>query len=125
MVVADPNGAADLSQVHFLINTSVSSIGACYVTYYPSNNLLYLRNDAGTAFTPPMLKPGAAGTVSNSQCTLDAGASSVSTSGQNLTLNLSLSFSGTFVGAHNVYLYAIGAASGLNSGWVSSGTWTE
>ncbi len=47
----------------------------------------------------------------------------VSKSGNNLTLTLTLSFTGTFVGAQNVYLYAAGL-SGQTSGWVNKGAWT-
>jgi hypothetical protein len=64
-----------------------------------------------------------AGTASNSQCTLNAGSSSVAMAGNNLTLNVALTFSGTVAGAQNVYLYASGY-SGLSSGWVKKGTWT-
>ncbi|MGA7409643.1 MAG: hypothetical protein WBW33_04100, partial [Bryobacteraceae bacterium] len=122
-VYSDPNGASDLNQAMMLVNTSVSAVGACYVYYYPQGNQLYLRNDTATAWLVPALTPGVAGTVSNSQCTLDAGSSSVSTAGNNLTLNLALSFSTSFVNPKNVYLYAAGA-SGKNSGWVQKGSWT-
>jgi trimeric autotransporter adhesin len=119
---SDPNGAADLNQVLLDINTSQSSANACYVYYQPQGNLLYLANNAGVSITPG-LTPGAAGTASNSQCTLNAASSSVKVSGNNLTLNLALSFSSTFVGTQNVYLYASGLV-GLNSGWINEGTWT-
>jgi hypothetical protein len=50
--------------------------------------------------------------------------SSFSTSGNNLTLSVALTFTGTFTGSKNVYLYATGN-NGLNSGWVQKGTWTR
>ncbi|HZU24736.1 MAG TPA: Ig-like domain-containing protein, partial [Bryobacteraceae bacterium] len=121
-VYSDPNGIADLSQVQLLVNTGVAAANACYLTYYPQTNLLYLRNDAGTALLSPALTPGS-GTVSNSQCTLNAAGSSAGVSGNNLTLNVSLTFSNSFVGAHNVYLYASGF-SGQNSGFIQKGSWT-
>ena len=104
------------------INSTQSSANACYVYYQPQGNRLYLANNAGVGSTP-VLSPGVAGTVSNSQCTLNAGLSSVTSSGNDLTLNVALTFSGTFSGAKNVYLYAAGP-SGKNSGWVKEGTWT-
>ena len=121
-IYSDPNGAADLTLAMLLVNTSLSGAGACEVDYYPQGNLLYLRNDAGTAWLAA-LTPGVAGTVSNSQCTLNAGSSSVSAAGNNLTLNVALSFSSTFVSSENTYLCASGL-SGQNSGWVLKGTWT-
>ena len=89
--------------------------------YQPQGNHLYLANNAG-AWMTPALTPGVAGTASNSQCTLNAGSSSVTTSGNDLTLNVALTFSSTFVGTKNVYLYAAGF-SGQSSGWVKEGTW--
>jgi hypothetical protein len=38
-------------------------------------------------------------------------------------LSVALTFTGTFTGPKNVYLYAMGN-NGLNSGWVKKGTWT-
>jgi hypothetical protein len=122
-VYADPNGARDLNTVLLLINTSQSGANACYVSYQPQGNHLYLATNAGTAWLTPALTPGVAGTVSNSQCTLNAGSSSVTMAGNNLTLKAALSFNSTFVGVRNVYTYATGF-SGLNSGWVKEGAWT-
>ena len=96
-VYSDPNGASDLSELLLQINTSQSSANACYVYYQPQGNHLYLANNAG-AWMTPALTPGVAGTASNSQCTLNAGSSSVTISGNDLTLNVALTFSGTFVG---------------------------
>jgi len=122
-VYSDPNGAGDLSELLLQVNTVQSSANACYVYYQPQGNHLYLANNAGSAWMTPALTPGVAGMASNSQCTLNAGSSSVSSSGNNLKLNVTLGFSGTFVGAKNVYLYSAGF-SGKNSGWVKEGTWT-
>jgi hypothetical protein len=121
-VYSDPNGAADLNQVQLQVNTSQSGANACYVSYQPQGNLLYLYNNDGTALSTPALTPGVAGTVSNSQCTLNAGSSSITMAGNSLTLNAALSFSGTVEGLQSVYLYAAGL-SGQNSGWVKEGTW--
>ena len=124
-VYMDPNGASDLNEILLQVNTTRGAANACYVYYQPQANQLYLANNAGTVWMTPALTPGVAGTASNNQCTLDAGSSSVSLSGNSLTLNVALSFdiSTTVVGKKNVYLYA-GAISGQNSGWVQEGTWT-
>jgi hypothetical protein len=104
------------------MNTTQSSANGCYVYYQPLGNHLYLANNAG-AWITPALTPGVAGTASNSQCTLNAASSSVTTAGNNLTLSVSLTFLGTFVDSRNVYLDAAGF-SGQNSGWVKEGAWT-
>jgi Bacterial Ig-like domain (group 3)/FG-GAP-like repeat len=123
-VYSDPNGAADLSELLLEVNAVQNSANACYIYYQPQGNHLYLANNAGSAWITPALTPGAAGTASNSQCTLNAGASSVGLAGNTLTLTLSLSFSNTFVGLKNLYIYAAGL-SGQNSGWVKEGTWVS
>ena len=121
-VYSDPNGAGDLSTLLLEMNSTQSSANACYVYYQPQGNHLYLANNLG-AWITPALTPGVAGTASNSQCMLSAATSSVTTAGNNLTLNLALSFNSTFVNSRNVYLYAAGY-SGLNSGWVKEGAFT-
>jgi len=50
--------------------------------------------------------------------------SSVGTAGNNLTLNLALTFSGTFTGTKNVYLLSQESNLIIDSGWVKEGTWT-
>jgi hypothetical protein len=122
-VYSDPNGAADLNEILLQVNTIQSSSNACYVYYQPQGNNLYLASDSGNAWLTPALRPGVSGTASNSQCTLNAGTSSVSMAGNDLTLNVAMTFSTTVVGSQNVYLYAAGL-SGQNSGWVKEGTWT-
>ena len=121
-VYTDPYGTADLTTLLLQINSAQSSANACYVYYQPQGNHLYLASNAGTAWMTPALTPGVAGAVSNSQCTLNAGSSSVTTAGNLLTLNATLTFSGTFAGPRNVYLYAAGG-NGQSSGWVKEGTW--
>ena len=69
------------------------------------------------------MTPGVAGTVSSSQCTLNAASSKVTTAGNNLTLTVALTFSGAVVSTQNVYLYAAGF-SGFTTGWVRERTWT-
>ena len=121
-VYSDPNGAADLNEILLQVNTVQSSANACYVYYHPQTNQLYLANNAGNAWLAPALTPGVSGTASNSQCTLFAQSSSVSTAGNNLTLSVAVIFNSSVVGARYVYLYA-GGLSGQNSGWVNEGKW--
>jgi len=60
--------------------------------------------------------------LQNSQCTVNTAPSSASGSGNNLTLNLALSFQPAFAGSKNIYLDAY--AGGLDSGWQQKGSWT-
>ena len=122
MVYSDPNGVPDLKTTRVMFNTSVSAGSACYVTYSPATNQMFLYTDAGTS-TSAAITPGSSATASNSQCTLNGTGSSFSTSGNNLTLNASLTFSSTFVGTKNVYMYAT-TNGGTTVGWTQMGTWT-
>jgi hypothetical protein len=119
---SDPNGAADLNTVSILFNTAISGVNACWVRYYPASNLLYLENNADNGLTAG-IAPGSASQVSNSQCTLSGTGSSYSVSGNNATLSVALTFSGTFTGQKNAYLAAT-ENNASTSGWVLKGTWT-
>jgi pimeloyl-ACP methyl ester carboxylesterase len=120
---ADTLGATDLSTVWVWFTSnfnSGSSANSCLVYYARAANQLFLLNDAGAVWSPAA--PGAAVTLSNSQCSIDAVAASVMPSGTNLTLNLPVTFTAAYAGAKSTYMYAAG--SGANSGWQAIGTWT-
>lgn len=88
--------------------------------YLRSTNQVNLLNDAGTAWTAATV--GAATTLQNSQCSLNLATTSVTQSGNNLTLNLAMTFKSTFAGVQSIYMYA-GDVSGSNTGWLQRGTW--
>jgi hypothetical protein len=125
----DTNGYADLAVVDVLTNNSLDGIGACYVAFAPTSatsGSLYLVNDAGGAGGPfagsfILGTPGAS--ASNSQCTVSADGSSLSASGNTLTLNLAITFSSSFSGNQVFYLAARNNGSG-NSGWQAVGSVT-
>jgi hypothetical protein len=122
MAFSDTSGVSDMTLIRYIFNTSTSNATACSVLYYPTTNRMFLYNDAGTGTLPQGLTPGVAGTVSNSQCTLNGGESSVSKSVDSLTLNSAISFSSSFTGSKKVYLYVAGSAG--NTGLIAEGTWT-
>src|SRR4029077_4934783 len=122
-VVSDPNGLADLKTMHLSFSTtSANQASACSVYYIPGTNQLFLYGDNGTTLLGP-LTPGAAGTRTNSQCTLNAVGSSIVKSGNNMTLNAAITFKPAFTGLKNIYVYSA-ANNGTNTGWVKIGTWT-
>ena len=87
--------------------------------YYPTSNLLYLKNNAGTGLSAG-ITPGSSATASNSQCILSGAGSSYSISGNTATLAVALGFSSSAY--NNSYVYASDKA-GNNTGWVQKGTW--
>jgi hypothetical protein len=90
--------------------------------YTKDDNKLYLHTDSGSALTAPITS-GVTGTIQNSQCSVSGAASSVSSAGNGLTLNLAISFSPAFAGTKNVYGLATDQA-GTNSNWTTLGSWT-
>jgi hypothetical protein len=121
-VYTDPYGASDISWTQMHFQTQLVAQSACYLQYTRANNTIVLINDAG-AGTAGSTTLGASGNLENSQCILNAAASSASSSGNNLTVNLALTFTGSFAGAKNISMGAINNAS-VFSGWQQMGTWT-
>ncbi len=117
------NGATDLTQVYAAFNGgSVSDVNACYIYYNRTSNLLYLATNAGGGYLPPVAV-GSAGTLSNSQCSLNPAGASVTAVGNELTLNVPVTFTTAFEGGKNIRLNANNASS-QTSGWQVAGSWT-
>jgi len=117
---SDSSGATNLTSVSLLVNSTLSAIGGCEVDYDPALNTLSLLTDSGGQ-PSGTLTPGS-GSAQNSQCILNAAASSVSTSGNTLTLNLALTFQAAFGGVRNVYMEAVSPSG--KAPWQQMGTWT-
>jgi hypothetical protein len=79
-------------------------------------------NDAGNAWLGPV-SLGSSATVQNSQCSINAAGSSASGTGNNLSVDLAITFKSGFHGSKRIYAFAQDA-SGLASGWQQSGAWT-
>jgi len=122
----DPNGYADLAVLDVLIDNFLDGIGACYVAVAPSgasSGYLYLVDDAGDGgyvSGSPISLPSSS-TLQNSQCTINGTGSSVSASGNTLTLTLAVTFSSGFSG--NKVVYTAARSSIQNSGWQPMATW--
>ena len=121
VVVSDANGASDLESVQVLIHGGLGSAGGCHVRYLHASAEVALRNDDDTAWLGP-IPVGVAGRLNNSQCVVDAGASTVSASGASLSLTAALEFSPSFYGTKFVYVLAEDRQ-GLSTGWQQRGTW--
>lgn len=119
---SDPDGHQDIETASALFHDTLAEAAACYVAWRRSQNGLWLRNDAGSGWLGPVTA-GAAGTLSNAQCVVNAAASAAAGAGNTLTLTLSLSFRPKFAGAKKIYLSAADSG-GRASGWQQRGTWT-
>jgi len=120
---SDSAGATDLltTWVWFNATFASTSTNTCMLQYNRASNTILLLNDASTVWTPGTL--GSASTLQNAQCAINLAGSSVTLSGNTLTLNLATTFKSAFAGAKNIYMYAANGFN-VNSGWQTRGTWT-
>ena len=91
--------------------------------YTRASNSLALVNDAGSAYLPAQ-KPGVAGTLQNSQCSIAMASAAVTGSGTNLTLTLPITFTAAFKGAKNLYMYALDTSGASTPSMMLKGSWT-
>ena len=117
---SDTGGGSALTTAGILVNTSAGTNLACWVTYSPATNLFSLADDLPASGSTTTVPGGTS--LQNDQCVLNGPASSVSISGNTLTLTVSLYFQPSFAGPQTVYLSA--ADSGSSTGFVSLGAWT-
>jgi hypothetical protein len=120
----DADGWQALGVLSVLINSTLDGSHACYFTYNAPANLLSLVDDAGDAGGPfaGSMPLNGAGSIGNSQCTVNGSASYASQTGQSIYLTLNITFSPSFAGDKTVYLDA--RDTGVkDSGWQAVGTW--
>jgi len=118
---SDRNGYTDLAAVQVLINSDLAPANGCYVHFDRKVAAVWLTNDKGDAGAGP-LPLSRPGKLENSQCAIDGEASSVSASGQTLTLDLAITFKPIFSGVKNLYATA-SDKEGLAAGWIQRGSW--
>ena len=121
LTVADGAGSANISLAYFLVNSSLSPANACYVEFNRAANTFRLQNDAGTGWLGPITL-GTGTSLINGQCTVSAAAASTSSTGNNLTVNIPVTFTAGFAGVKSVFGFAYDNASN-GSGWVTTGSW--
>ena len=99
----------NIKNVQLIFNWTPGVVDGCYLNYDAVNDLLFLRDAAGSSstFLPISLKSG--GQVlgddsTNSNCKVIGSQSSVTGSGPNLVLNLNVVFRSSFVGPQRTYM---------------------
>ncbi len=122
LVVTDADGHSDVSFGRIMISAVRRTFSACYIRYDSPTDRVYLYDDAGVVSTSPYLTPGIAGTLSNSQCSIDGLGSSVAKTGNTVTLNVAITFTAAFVGTKS--FLGLAWDSTAASGWQNLGSWT-
>lgn len=113
--------ATDLATAWIWINNSfASTANSCMVYYSRANNQLQLLTDGGSIWTAGTI--GGPGILSNSQCSINLSQAAGVPNGNSLTVSLPITFTSSFVGPKNVYMFASDDSG--NSGWQTRGSWT-
>ena len=120
-IYSDKNGASDFAEVSLLFNSSTSLAAGCNVAWFKSDNSVRLYDDAGDGGYSYWYA-NQSSNISNSQCSARF-SNAVATSGNNLTLTLTITFSSSFAGTKNIYMEAQDPL-GADSGLTLMGTWS-
>lgn len=120
---SDTDGWQNLKSVLLLMSiSSKQRTNSVFIKYNQNNNRLLLRNDADTSWSS--CTPGAAGLISNSLVSVDCSRTSIRSGGNDLAIDLSLTFSASAAGRSlSAYQRAVDDA-GLSSMWIKTGTVT-
>ena len=122
VVITNANGFAHLTTINFVANSSLSKKNGAYLTYTRATNTLGLFNDAGTAQTT--CTAGTAGTISNSQVSVNCGATTAVGAGKNTTFSLVVTPTGAFSSTTPKKIWInTNATGGASSGFFQKGTW--
>jgi hypothetical protein len=118
---SDAGGYTNLTDLQFLVQTSVNGYNACYLRYNVPGNAFYVTDDGATTWQTAV-RPNTADTSQNSQCILSGSTSGVSASGTNITATFGLTFKTAFAGAKTTFMYTSDASA--VTGWQPNGSWT-
>ena len=119
---SDPDGWKNIQYTHLLINNAVTGANCFYGYYNQNTNKFYLANDPGNAWLGGFT-PVSANVIENSYAKLNCSKSTISGSGNNLTVKWSITFKPTFGGVKNTYLYIKDDANSYVN-WTKKGTYT-
>ena len=118
--------SGELEWVQIVINGGVSATNACYIAYYPGTiDQIALSGDDSTGENNTwagIQTLGQPGTLSNSQCTINVGASSAVKTGTAVQINLSITFKPAFHGTQQIFMAAQDAGGNLVA-WPYVGYW--
>jgi hypothetical protein len=116
----DADGASDVDIAYLRVH-SPSTGKVLTALYYSPTNRLYLLSETGALLGG--YAPGSANTITNSLGTLDVANTSVSRSGNTMTVNWAISAKATMAGTNNLQLMARDRSFGW-SPLTTLGTWT-
>jgi len=119
-IYSDTAGYGALTKVQLCAGHLTYPSTSLYAAYVPATNLLYLYNASNVAvggFTP-----GSKNVITTALGSLYCAYTTVTGTGNDLTINWAISASSNFTGVQNVYLQAADATA--TSSWAALGKWT-
>ena len=122
---SDPDGAANISRVYFLINSSTTiAANSCHGFFDRATRNFFLYNDALTARLTPQ-QAGATGAIENTQCRiLGPGSAPGADTGTESNFQVQFALKGAYANqSQNVYFWAQDN-DGNGTGWLKFVTWT-
>ena len=125
MTARDPNGAANIQRIYFVVNNSpFVAPNGCHGFYDRVTNAFFLYNDALTIAQGP-LTPGAAGKLQNSNCEIDGPATAAPVlAGNDMTITPRLTLKGSLASTGQM-VYAIATdMENAASPWTPLVSWT-
>lgn len=117
----DLDGAGDIARVY--LRATYSSAQGIHAQYIPSTNLLYLLNDAGTAYIGGFA-PGSPNIIRTNRGHLDCAQTFVSQNGATLTVNWALIPNSPLAGQELTLSLFCSDRGNARDGWDNFGTWT-
>jgi hypothetical protein len=95
LVVTEPSGGQAVQTVQVNVSNPNSSSSACVVTFPVASKTISLANDAGTG-SAGSTTAGSNAVLQNAQCSVAASTSTISVSGNSVSLHLSLTYKPAF-----------------------------
>ncbi len=118
----DATSTSNLQTTWALINDALDGRAACYIAYYRPGNQVFMIPDNGDGTQATNIVLTGTNTISNSQCTVSAQGSSVTQTGNQLSLTLRYTFKAGFTGPRVIWMAASSLA-GQHSTWWAFGNW--
>jgi uncharacterized repeat protein (TIGR01451 family) len=124
-VYKDADGATNLKNLEFLVTPDGTVANGIRVRYARATNKLSIFNDAGMAILQTCTQGAVGTTMQNAQGSIDCEATTISTSGTDITVNWNIIPKAAFASetARQIRMRADDKA-GATTGWVKKGAWT-
>lgn len=118
-LATDGNGAADISSVNVIFNTTAVRAGSCTFSYAPGTNVVYMD----TVGVGPSGLAGSSTVLQNAQCSIPLSTFRVTAVTQGISILVDINFFSSFTGVKTIFGNVIDQSTN-SSGWLSIGTFT-